>query len=237
MIKRELSWTLEPDRFVLNGIPGLVVFTTTRRLGMPAGPFDPASLRHLVEQLGLRPKAVIGMEQVHGDTVRVVTRSQDSVLPACDGIMTNRSCVALAVRSADCLPIVAFDPATGVLGVAHAGWRGVKAGLPVSLLEAMNASFACSDSVHVAIGPGIGRCCYEVGLDFEPWFSAYLETRSGQRFLDLSAAAVSQMEEAGLSEDRIARAPWCTACASDHCHSHRRDGRSAGRMVTIAVIL
>ena len=225
-----MDWKLEGDRFLWSGAEGIVGFTATRRFTVPAGTVQPDQLRRLVERLGIRPSAVVAMEQVHGGTVRVV-ESEDAVVPGCDGLITDRPGVLLTMRSADCLPIIAVDPGGCRVGLAHAGWRGVRAGLPSQLVRAVG-----STDLRIGIGPGIGSCCYEVGPEFESWFPRYLQKSGRGRTLDLKQAAVAQLVEAGVAEDRIAVAPWCTSCSVDHCVSYRRDGAVVPRMMTCAMI-
>ena len=226
-----MNWSLKGDRFVLEGVPGVSIFTTTRRYLLPDGLPAPVELRDFVERVGHAPAAVVGMEQVHGATIRLVNQVSDAVLPKCDGLVTNQPRVALTLRSADCLPLIAYDPFQRVVGVAHAGWRGVKARIPEQLVGAMERS-----QVLVGIGPGIGPCCYAVGKEFEEWFGAHLRTRNGTRYLDLGEAATAQLVNAGVPHENIYPAPWCTSCETDNCHSYRRDGAAAGRMLTCAML-
>ena len=227
-----MDWKLKPEGFVLEGIPGFVVLTTGRDGGMPAGRFQVEDLRRVVERAGLRPKAVIGMGQVHGAVVRRVEGGSNEVVAGCDGLVTGRPEVALVARSADCLPIVVWDPVRRVIGVAHAGWRGIRAWVARGLVEELG-----SGELQAAIGPGIGPCCYEVGPEFEEWFPQQVVRRQGKRFLDLRGAACSQLMRAGVAEGNIQVAGWCTACTPEHCHSYRRDGAAAGRMATVAMML
>ncbi len=232
-----MHWTLDSDRFIFNGLQTAVAFTTTRRSGILPGPVAAADLRQVADRFGLQPAAVVGMEQVHGAFIQTVQESEDAVLAGCDGLVTDQPGVMLAVRCADCLPLIAYHPGRRLLGVAHAGWRGIQAGIPTRLMEAMRSvSFSLADC-HVAIGPRIGPCCYEVGPEFEDWFPEELQTRKGVRFLDLGKAVVRQLVKAGVPGESVVQAPWCTACTPDHCHSHRRQGPEAGRMVTAAMII
>ena len=225
-----MDWSAGPDRFTLTGSEGLLCFTTTRKRALPPGEPDAAGLR---KAAGAGPGAVVGMRQVHGGRiVKLGQEAASSIVPDCDGLVTGRRGVALMVRTADCLPIVAWDPRRGLLGVAHAGWRGVKAGIPERLAREMGAS-----GLRVAIGPGIGPCCYEVGPEFSAWFPGHVRAEKGKARLDLAGAAVAQMEEAGVERGGISLAPWCTACERDLCCSYRREGSAAGRMVTCAVLV
>ena len=226
-----MNWNLAEDRFLLDGMPSVVVFTTARVLSMPVEEPHAGRLRKFVEQAGLRPCAVVGMQQVHEARIEWVKEVRDAILSSCDGLVTDRPGVALVVRTADCLPIVAWDARHRKLGVAHAGWRGVRAGIPKRLVEELGTA-----ELEVGIGPGIGPCCYEVGPEFEAWFPGRLIRREGRLTLDLVSAATDQLSEAGVLPGQIHAAPWCTACSAQHCHSFRREGSVAGRMLTVAMI-
>lgn len=205
------------------------MLTTGRSLSMPAGDPEAGALRSRVEAAGLRPRSVAGMRQVHGARIEEMRDGPDRVVPECDGLITSAAGVALVVRTADCLPIVAAGKG-GRLGAVHAGWRGVKAGIPADLVRKLGTD------LDVAIGPGIGPCCYEVGPEFEEWFAPHLVCRARRRFLDLADAARTQLIEAGIAPDRIHDSGVCTFCSRNFCHSFRRDGAAAGRMLTVAML-
>lgn len=223
-------WKEEPGRFLLMGIPGARIFTSDRTLGMAAGTPTASDLRDWAWRAGVMAQTLVGMQQVHGSCVESVYGGGDRVAPSCDGLVTDRPGVALAVRSADCLPVVLFDPFRDRLGAAHAGWKGIRAGILEELVQAVG-----SFQIWAAIGPGIGPCCYEVGAEFEEYFPSFLQHRQGKRFLDLPGVARDRLMRAGIREEALLSAPWCTACHPS-CHSYRRDGAQAGRMVTAALL-
>ncbi len=212
-----MKWILQRDRFYLQGMAGVEVATTTRSVPLPLSLTSVHEVRPGVEQAVTGPAAVVGMEQVHGKRVEVVEEAKDAWVPACDGLVTDRPGVALVVRSADCLPLIAFDPVRRVVGAAHGGWRGVKAGIPQQLVALFLSKFQCvAGDIRVAIGPAIGPCCYEVGLEFEGRFPGHLQIREEKRF--------------------IVQAPWCSSCERELCFSYRREGAAAGRMITCAML-
>ena len=230
-------WELSEDRLILQGVQGMVAFTAARPLGQAAQETDLYRVRDLMEGYNLAPSSVVGMEQVHGAAVALAREAGDRVLPGCDGVVTAVANVALTLRSADCLPIVAWDPGRKLLGLAHVGWRGARGRLPVFLLKRLRSLGADPASVCVAIGPGIGPCCYAVGEEFQGWCGSHLKERDGKLFLHLEEAVISQLKEVGVSADQILRSPACTCCRGDLFFSYRREGESAGRMVTCALLL
>lgn len=228
-----MRWVAQDGWWTLDGWPGAAARVTTRAHGIPAGAVTAAALRHVIERRDGSPRAVIGLEQVHGGEVAVVTEATDRVLAGYDGAVTHQPSVTLTIRSADCLPILAYDPVRRVSGVAHAGWRGVKAAIPSRLVATLQRTFQSRPGdLQVAIGPAIGPCCYQVGPEFEAWFPGFLTRGAGGSRLDLGAAAASQLADAGVPTTRIALPPCCTACTPPLCHSYRREGCSAGRLVS-----
>lgn len=182
------------------------------------------------------------MRQVHGAAVAVVDESvpPGAELRDVDVAVTDLVERPLVVLAADCLPIVAAGD--GVVGVGHAGWRGVVADVPGALVASFVRLGADPSTMRVAIGPGIGPCCYAVGPEVvaavggvEP--SARTRTRDGATSVDLRAAVRARLRALGVEdvvdaggEDGEA---VCTGCRPGW-FSHRRDpraGRHAGMVV------
>jgi len=112
-----------------------------------------------------------GVHQVHGKAVHVITsRDQASVRPQADGLVTNQAGIALSVLAADCAPVLFADPAAGIIGAAHAGWKGALAGVCEAVVDAMLALGAARQTIHAAVGPCISQNAYEVDVAFETNF-------------------------------------------------------------------
>jgi YfiH family protein len=144
----------------------------------------------------------------------------------------------LGVLTADCLPVVLAVPGTAAVAIAHAGWRGTLAGVvPAAVRELCALSGAPPRDVVAAIGPSIGRCCYQVGAevfaDFRGrWCAAHARRvleRADPWRLDLQEANRVQLREAGVAARNIAVVPLCTCCRADLFFSYRRERRT-GRM-------
>lgn len=183
------------------------------------------------------------MRQAHGACVGVV---DDRVPPGAeirdvDVLVTTLVDRPLLVLAADCLPVIAAG--RQAVGVAHAGWRGVVAGVADALVDAMCAAGERVEDVSVAIGPAIGPCCYEVGDEVHSAVTARqpgaaAQTRSGRDAVDLRAAFEAQLLTRGIVD--VTRVPEpdvegtvCTACDA-RWFSHRRDPRS-GRQAGVVV--
>lgn len=183
------------------------------------------------------------MRQVHGAQMAIVdaTVPRGAELRDVDVAVTVLEDRPLVVLSADCLPILAAGRVA--VGAAHAGWRGVVAGVPDALVDALVALGERPEDVRLAIGPAIGPCCYEVGPEVVEAIAAVApsavgRTRRGRPSVDLRRAARQRFTARGITEvqDLVAEdgvSPACTACEA-RWFSHRRD-RQTGRQAGIIV--
>ena len=172
------------------------------------------------------------LRQVHSaNCVRAAGRG--GVLGEGDALLENTPGAVVAVKTADCLPILLVDEGHGAVAAVHAGWRGTVAGIARRAVEAMRAEFgARPGELHAAIGPGIGKCCYEVGPEVAAQFG-----QQGRAHVDLAAANRRQLMDAGVTPERIYASNLCTMCRCEEFHSFRRDKEAAGRMYSFAGIL
>jgi polyphenol oxidase len=149
-----------------------------------------------------------------------------------DALITNVPGLAISVRTADCFPILLADPEHRAIAAVHAGWRGSAAQIVCRTLDTMGSEFGTVPaSVVAAIGPGIGKCCYEVGEDVARQFDR------GAGALDLAGINHAQLERAGVSAGHIDTLARCTKCETELFHSYRRDKERAGRMISFVKIL
>jgi len=206
------------------------------------------------EQLGraVGADAVVMVSQVHGNRVVVVRDAQQ--LPArdteADAIVSCAPGVAVAVRAADCVPLLMADRTTGAVAAVHAGWRGTAARIATAALETLGRESGASPAdVLVAIGPSIGPCCYEVGSELvdafaaagheryliDRWFATPPPQRGSRERprlrLDVAGANRDQLVLAGVPEDQIFVSGLCTAMHLDVLTSYRAEKDQAGRLV------
>ncbi|MCX5789800.1 MAG: polyphenol oxidase family protein, partial [Elusimicrobia bacterium] len=137
-----------------------------------------------------------------------------------DGWVCAQKGVTPAVYISDCLPIFMWDLEQTAVGVFHAGWRGLAAGMPRAAVRAFGRIGLGPERLAAAVGPHVGACCYRVGPDVAAKFRAGV-LRDG--LLDLGAEARLQLEESGLAGERISVSPACTACEPSEFFSYRRD--------------
>jgi YfiH family protein len=221
----------------------------------------------VAREMGVKETRLVRVCQVHGAGVAVVRGTQmvdsfpegASPLPEADIILSNDSGRAIAIQTADCVPLLLADRQTGAVAAAHAGWRGLAARVPEVVVRRLSAEFGSRPmDVVVAIGPAIGACCYEVGPDvrarfeaegfpgslLQRWFTsgpcrsarnpsmASLPTRRrpGHWFFDGWAAARDQFASVGVPASQVHVAELCSASHAEAFCSYRRDGSGAGRM-------
>ncbi|WP_371580932.1 peptidoglycan editing factor PgeF [Streptomyces sp. NBC_01314] len=184
------------------------------------------------KSLGLEPDRVVWMNQVHGADVAVVDAPWGSDdIPSVDAIATTRRGLALAVLTADCVPVLLADPVAGVAAAAHAGRPGMVAGVVPAAVRAMTELGADPARIVARTGPAVCGRCYEVPeamraevATVEP--AAYAETSWGTPSVDVCAGVHTQLERLGVRDRE--QSPVCTLESRDH-FSYRRD-RATGRL-------
>ena len=206
---------------------------------------DASEWAAVAEALAVRPDDLRLVRQVHGAGVAVVRRASFAPVsrPDADVMISDDPRSAIGVRVADCAPILIADRRLGVVGAAHAGWRGTVAGAARAAVEAMAREFDARPADFVAaIGPCLGVCCGEVGeevvrafldaghspADVDRWFTT---GPTPKPYLDLARANADQLRAAGVPPDSIHLAGLCTRTHADVLHSYRTDGAGAGRML------
>jgi len=221
---------------------------TTRQLSLTS----PEDSMRLAESVGARTVAMA--KQVHGRTV-VVVRDGDGLLaamPEADAFVSSSRDVAVAIRVADCVPVLMADRHRGVVAAVHAGWRGTAARAATAALEALAREFGTRPADLVAaIGPSIGPCCYEVGTELvdafaaagheryliDRWFLAPAPPRGSRERprlrLDVAGANRDQLLLAGVPEDQIFSSGLCTAMHLDVLTSYRAEKEAAVRLAGV----
>jgi len=221
------------------------------RGAIPSGD-DPAAVlenyRRFCGAVGTDVNAAVLSKQVHETTVRVCTAADagkglfSERDYTADALVTDIKNLPLTVFSADCGIILLHDPVHQAIGAVHAGWRGCAAGIVEKTVQTMTAAYG-SDPAELlaAIGPCIGRCCFEtdsdvpdamraaLGADAEP----YLEVRGPKWHVDLAGLNRQWLLKAGLSPEHIDTCGLCTACRPDLFWSHRKMGNARGAQIAM----
>ena len=248
-----------PDWPLPNGVRALI---TTRRGGVSRGAYaslnlgshvgdDPLAVDENRRLVGaLLPAEPLWLNQVHGtrvftideeaddrDTDDPMPRAADRTPPTADAATTQLIARPCAVMVADCLPILFCDEGGSRVAAAHAGWRGLAAGVIERTVEAMQVAPA---SVMACFGPAIGATAFEVGQDVVDAFNALgpdsqrafrsIPDRAGKYLADICELARQRLSAAGV--EQVYGGGLCTLSSPDRFFSYRRDGRT-GRMAAI----
>ena len=223
----------------------------TRRGGVSSGPFASlncslsgqddrnAVLRNralAVQSLGGDPNGLVGLTQVHGTAAVPVSAAWPAGAgPRADAMVTDRPGIALGIVTADCAPVLFADTAAGVVGAAHAGWRGAVAGVLEATVQAMRDLGARTERIVAAIGPCIGQASYEVGADLHD--AVLARDPANDRFFapgrraahwqfDLAGYCAARLSTLGVGGVQTVAAD--TAADEERFFSHRRRTLNGG---------
>ncbi|MGK7346616.1 MAG: polyphenol oxidase family protein [Candidatus Nitrospinota bacterium M3_3B_026] len=226
---------------------GFRAFVSGRRGGVSPAPFDSLNTASSggdsvenVEENIRRIMEAVEMEtlwtprQVHGDGVAVIDSA--AALPSgdteADAVVVTVPGAAVGVKTADCLPVLFSDRAGRAAAAIHAGRRSVEAHLPRKTARMMIERFSIGpEDIIAALGPRIGKCCYEVDEETARRFHGCCGG-SGGRKLDLAEAVVRQLEQAGVRGENILDCGICVSCENERFFSYRGDGLVTGRFMT-----
>ena len=209
--------------------------------------------RRFFAAIGGSGKRLAMSNQVHGAAVRTITTADlhddpyGKVGYEADGLMTDLPGVALVVYSADCIPILFYDPVRRCVAAVHAGWRGTAAGIATAAVDRMKSVYGSRpEDILAAIGPGICPDCFETHEDVPNAMTSALGTgvlhhirikENGKFAVDLKAINAMRLEHAGLDRSRIAVSSLCTSCNPDKFWSHRKLGTNRGSMAAAIQLL
>ena len=255
--------------YACDGFSGTAHGFSTRLGGISPTPWDSMNLgsncgddltnvdenfRRFCRAIGADSASIVKNHQVHGCRIRHVTADDILSPPSlpgqhdADGLICSQPGLCLTVFSADCIPVLLYDPVERVIGAVHAGWRGTALGAVHRAVLDMISHYGCrSSNILAAIGPGISSCCFEthqdvpdglrdgLGNEAEPFIRPLPE--SGKFSVDLKGANAHWLRMAGLTDDHIAVSDACTACDGEHFWSHRLLGTRRGSMAAMIQLL
>jgi YfiH family protein len=236
---------------------------TTRLGGVSQAPFNWLNLgwkwgdapghvdeNHRRIRLVAGAEAMVRLSQVHGTRVVRVGRGDNIGRLAAvdgDGLCTDEPGLALSIHVADCTPIVMGCGRTGACAALHAGWRGTVLGMARAGLKSLQREFGCrAEELHVALGPCIGRCCFEVGPEVVEAFAkampnardaGVIHVELGSKpHIDLRRFQRLQLEAAGVLPENIDVSDACTLCDPEgRFFSYRQAGRATGQSIGFIV--
>ena len=209
--------------------------------------------RRFCAAIGADVTRVVMTSQVHGTEIRTALPGDvkaDLCDPAkyeCDGLITDVPGLALTIFTADCIPVLLYDPVRRVIAAVHAGWRGTAGDIAGKAANRMVRDYNSNPKdILAAIGPGISRCCFETHADVPDAMTAALgglvqpfviSGENGTYHVDLKGVNAALLERAGLTKDHIEVSADCTACLPSKYWSHRVTRGERGNQAAMIQLL
>ena len=244
----------------------LICITSTRLGGVSEGPLHSLNLStrvgddeqrvatnrlRLFALMNMEPKRVAQAQLVHGNHIEVITEQSPKgfshKFPATDGLVTNMAQAPLFIPVADCAAVAFFDPQQRVIGMLHAGWKGIVHRIIPTMVETMHTVYGSDVSnILVGVSPCLGPCCYQVREDFIQTFVEAFPTKAQDFFIpqsddtvhfDMWAALHWQLGESGILAEHIEGPAVCTACQVDEFYSYRKERGNTGRFASAIMLL
>ena len=240
---------------IFDGLAGLVAGQSTRRGGVSASTYDSLNLgsstdddlsnvtenkKRFCESLGFTVEQVVRSHQIHSDQILIA--SQGGSYEGYDALVTQEPNLLLVVSTADCVPILLYDPINEVCAAIHAGWKGTVLKIVSKTVAMMEQHFgSIPANMKAYIGACIDHCHFEVGPEvlekFETKYISKIDEKSGKGYVDLKASNQAQLLAAGLTSSNIETSPYCTFDDAHRFFSHRRDRGKTGRMWSVIGII
>ena len=203
------------------------------------GDFSDKEFKVFLKRSNIDSKKLIFQEQKHTDNIKLVDKSflgERNVILNNDAMISGEKDLYLCTYTADCVPVMFFDPESESIGITHSGWKGTLKLIAKKTAEKLNESFGIEYSnLKCFLGPSIKKCCYEVSRagdrrvkDFINRFGSNVVRREGSRiYLDLQKAITLQLGELGILKDNIEVSSLCTCCSENSkLPSYYREGKN-----------
>ncbi len=201
---------------------------------------DIGVVKTVLKQEDIDYTSIIIPSQTHSNNVAVIASPVSEVIykpENIDAVVTNQKGVVLTVVTADCVPIVYFDPVGNIIGISHGGWKGTLEKIGQRVIDNMIKMGSKQKDIVAAIGPAIDSCCYDIyGERLRLFQSAFgdtvLKKQKNAVYLDLKKANVLTLLNAGLSRNNIDVSDSCTSCDDTGFFSNKRDQGIMGETVS-----
>lgn len=199
-----------------------------------------------LKTLGLKKKNLVLAQQIHGHKIKIVGVNDESkTILGVDGLITKEPGVILGVKTADCLPILFYEPMAKIIGACHTGWCGILNKLPQKMVDLMILEGVQPENILAEIGPHICWKCYEIKKDraqnFEKEFGQLpemLNNKNDKIYLDLVVPAIFQLTNSGVLRKNILLSKDCTSCLNDKYFSYRKDNKNNyGEMLSVISLI
>ena len=183
--------------------------------------------------VGLNPNHVVNPKQVHSAEVKFIYKPGE--IAGTDALISKSNSIVLSIQVADCIPLFLADPLNGVIGLVHAGWRGVEKGIIPGTVNRMVQNGGSRKEIIAFMGPSIRQCCFEIGPEVSKKFpiDCLINGNQDRSFLNLQQVAINQLKDSQVLDKNILLSEECTKCNPDKYFSYRRSGAKAGRMIAV----
>ena len=239
---------------IFSGFENVVAFTSTKQsfeIRNPRFTGDSAVIFEknrvlLAEKLMIKPEQLVFPRQTHTNAVADISKIPASEIRDTDALVTNKTGICLCVQTADCVPILLFDPINGVIAAVHAGWRGTVKKIPEIAVQKMVQNYHSNPkNIIAAIGPSISPEIYEVGNEVVEAVKKSIpnadfllnKNSSGNFHLNLWEANQQILIENGLAKKNIEILGECSFTQTSKYFSARKEGMDTGRMVSGIMLL
>lgn len=180
------------------------------------------------DKAGIKIEDVVSARLAHGNQIKTIDyNDKGKIIDNIDGLITNKRNLFLTITVADCLPIYFFDFQKEIIGIAHAGWKGILLNISGEMINKMKEIYKSDfKDIAVYIGPHIQKCHFEAKDDLIKKFDEYRDfiiKRNNLAFIDLVGIAKMQFEQAGIKSENITISNKCTYCENQKYFSFRRD--------------
>lgn len=204
------------------------------------------NVEKFLDILGLDRGNLILMEQVHDNRIKVVGQNDcGKIIPGADGLISDCKEIILGVNAADCPMIIFYDSSRKLIGVVHAGWKGLFKKIPEKMVDLMIKLGGLPENILVGVGPYAGGCSYEVDQKFvDRFYNVFglvkdmVNHRNGKPYFDLGVLLKTQLVNAGIKGGNIEFPQACTVCRNEEFFSFRKDHPGDhGRMLGVIALI
>lgn len=197
------------------------------------------NIKNFLNSLNIDPKKAVFMEQIHGNNISVVKNHKERIIKDSDGLITGEKNIFLCTTTADCLPVIFYDPILRIVGILHIGYRGLLGGIVNRMVSKLKKQNSIISNIIVGVGPAIEYCCYDVPdrriIEFKQkykFLKNFYKKTSNKYFLNLKETFKQILVNSGVKKKNINILDMCTSC-NQNFFSYRKSKGTSDRFVTV----